>query len=283
MRGIKTSSSIINECIMLRQNGASIGFICKTVGMSKSSVFAIIRSIPLTSEQRHQLRNNTTEATIQSNRQRKGISYRNQINLFPTWNEQFIYHISHFFFDGSITPTSVSYYNRSEKLVFAQKEIIDNLFNLNGKITRRPNDVLALTYSSVEFASLIASYKKQIFKIIHSSPTHWKLGFLKSFFDDEGNIYISANGNKRKVRGYQYDISLLELIQCLLINFNITSRIDSAAKCVEITGRKNIANFAESINFSDGLTLNPNRKNSLYKQAIEKKDLLQRAIESYHH
>lgn len=76
-------------------------------------------------------------------------------------------------------------------------------------------------------------------------------------------------------------LKLLEEITCLLIEFGIKSKVDFSTKAVEICGRENLISFAREISFSQSVSINPKRKNSIWKNEIEKRKILDMAISSY--
>ena len=103
--------------------------------------------------------------------------------------------------------------------------------------------------------------------------------FLQAFFDDEGCIYIY--GNNRKIRGFQYNLEILKLVQNLLKSFSIKSRIEEKGKEIVISGKENLIKFRRGINFSKGIYINPERKNSIWKKKLEKRKILDKVINSY--
>lgn len=56
---------------------------------------------------------------------------------------------------------------------------------------------------------------------------------------------------------------------------------DEQRRQIEITGRNNLVKFWNEINFSSGIYINPRRKNSRWKEKIEKKKILELALKSY--
>ncbi len=138
-----------------------------------------------------------------------------------------------------------------------------------------------LRYSSVELGHFFVQLKPQILSLLPTAPRRWQVAFLRAFFDDEGSIFVSRNYKTRRVRGYQKDQHILAIVRVLLDQCGIHSTIDVRAIAVEIKGLKNLRAFRDQIGFSVGLSLNPLRKNSIWKQPIEKRELLNRAIASY--
>ena len=101
--------------------------------------------------------------------------------------------------------------------------------------------------------------------------------FLQAFFDDEGSVHF----DKKLVRGYQYNLEILKLVQKLLKDFNIESRIDEKYKEIVISRKPNLIKFRNEINFSKGIYINPARKNSVWKRKLEKRKILDYLINSY--
>lgn len=109
---------------------------------------------------------------------------------------------------------------------------------------------------------------------IHNVKKELKRTFLRTFFDDEGSVYFI--GKRRAVRGYQHDTKILNLIQQLLIESNIESRVDEKFNEITITKFENIARFAQEINFTPGVRVNGKRSNSIWKKSLEKRVILKK-------
>ena len=106
-----------------------------------------------------------------------------------------------------------------------------------------------------------------------------KISFLKAFFDDEGSI--NFRNKARCVRGYQHSRRILEIVQDLLSDLEIESKIDNKNIEVNISGKENLLKFQKIINFTPGLTVNGKRTNSIWKKDLEKRKILEMAINSY--
>ena len=89
------------------------------------------------------------------------------------------------------------------------------------------------------------------------------------------------NGGIRRIRASQKNLALLEKARTFLGSLGIQSRIDHRASAVEVTGRDNLLNFQQHVNFSAGLRINGHRKNGLHHSSLEKRELLRRALSSY--
>jgi hypothetical protein len=282
MRGYHTRLEVIEVCINLRKQGLSLGKISLETGLSKSTVSSYVKHVILTAGQLDRLKENTRLGTIQNNRLRKGISRPwNRLQLKPEMSRILIRCLAHFLFDGSVHHSTTCYYNRSLYLTMRQRADVKKLCSMEGKIYLQSNGVYRLIYHSVEFADFIAQNIQNLLIDIGSYPKKWQCEFLKAFFDDEGNIFISKSMRIRRVRGYQANEEILTLVQKLLLNLGIMSRRDKIGKCVVVSGYDNLVRFQREVNFSSGITLNPFRKNTLYGKPVEKRELLSIALDSY--
>lgn len=139
--------------------------------------------------------------------------------------------------------------------------------------------VITLAYHNVELANFLRKKKQELFKNIKKLPKEFKRTFLKAFFDDEGNI--TFNGKKKVVRGFQHNLKILKIVEKLLYNFGIVGKIDRKYFEIDIGKRENLHKFAEEINFSKGLRINGKRSNSIWEKSLEKRKILQMALNSY--
>lgn len=281
MRGVRTSKTTVDLCIRLREAGWSLGEICTTTGIAKTTVSSIVRLVILSEKQKRTIQQKLNLVRIKTNTKRRGISRpHNRPSIFPnSITPALIECVAHFSFDGSLRGSTSSYYNRSTNLINRQQLLVSRLFGLSGKVICYPNDIYRLNYYSVELTNILISYRAQIFENISSCSLAWKQTFLRAFFDDEGNIDIS--GSRRRVRGYQRNLDRLVLMRELLTQIGIRSSIDQQGWCVVITGYDNLLLFQKLINFSHGIYMNPKRKNSRYKSRVEKRSLLKKALVSY--
>ncbi|MDP2640954.1 MAG: LAGLIDADG family homing endonuclease [Candidatus Yanofskybacteria bacterium] len=154
-------------------------------------------------------------------------------------------------------------------------------FKLESKIELRKGGVKALSYYNVEFGEYIREKALELRVHIRLSSLEEKRVFLQSFFDDEGNISFNIKRSKRQVRGFQYDLSLLRIVRILLMDFGIPSTVDETYKEIIISRKGNLMKFRDFINFSEGIYINPERTNSIWKRELSKRQLLNMAIESY--
>lgn len=140
------------------------------------------------------------------------------------------------------------------------------------------NEVIRISYHNVALAKYLTDKSKQLLKEIDALSQELKRVFLRAFYDDEG--CMDFNGVNREVRGYQYNDGILEIIQRLLTEFTINAKISRFHE-ITISRRENIEKFAREINFSPGVRINGNRSNSIWRQHLEKREILRRAIASY--
>jgi len=84
------------------------------------------------------------------------------------------------------------------------------------------------------------------------------------------------------IRGYQKDLHILILVQRLLAQRGIAAQVKQPNEVV-ISGKENLRKFQKEINFSPGVRINGRRSNSIWKQSLEKRELLARAIVSFKH
>jgi len=71
------------------------------------------------------------------------------------------------------------------------------------------------------------------------------------------------------------------LVQKLLKDFDIESKIDNKYQEIIISRKPNIIKFRDKIDFSKGIYINPDRKNSIWKKKLEKREILNKIIDSY--
>ena len=250
--------------------------------LPKSTAYGYIEGIALTQEHKSDILRRRKELLRNKTNPRKGacLSGRN-INKPLGWSTKVVRIVSHFMFDGHVRESGCTYYNRSKNQIERLKKLIGQIFKIKPILHTRADGVIVMAFHNVEFAAYIKEKIKEIFCFLQTKGTKKeKREFLKTFFDDEGNIYYTRN-DKRRVRGYQKSREILEKIACLLEKFGIKARIDMHSKAIEISGRENLITFAREINFSPLICMNPNRKNSLWQEEIEKREILKMAISSY--
>lgn len=279
----KTSQLLIDKCRTLRSDGFSLGKIMKITKLPKTTVYDHIFDIVLPLEVKEKIASESRKR-INSyiHTKRKGKAWPGRVFLKPQgWTTEFLFVISHFMFDGRIYYGGCEYYNRSDYLIETMKKRVQKIFGLESKIVNRGGGVKSIGYYNVELGEYIRQKSLELLTYIRTAPPEEKQVFLRSFFDDEGNVTISHNGKKRQVRGYQHDSKILELVKDLLNEFKIKSSIDRKYREIIIPRKQNLIKFREEIGFSNGIFINPKRKNSLWKRELSKRQLLNMAIESY--
>lgn len=274
--------SIRNTCEDLRKQGFSLNSIMVKTNLPKSTVYGYIKNVGLTQHQKNEMLKRKRELSKSRINPRKGVCLAGRgINRPLGWSPRLINAVAHFMFDGHVCEDGCTYYNRSKNQVERLKELIDQIFGIKPKLHTRPDGVIVMAFHNVEFAAYIKKKTNEIFAYLKERSTkEEKREFLKAFFDDEGNIYYNHR-DKRRVRGYQKSHKILEEISCLLKEFGIKARIDIHSKAIEISDRENLSAFAREINFSPLIYMNPDRKNSIWRKEIEKREILKIAVSSY--
>jgi len=184
-------------------------------------------------------------------------------------------------FDGQIRYCGCEYYNRNDYLIKKMRKTIKEILKIDSKIYERDFGVKQLRYYYVELAQYIRKKAKELFNFIKTAPLKEKKIFLRCFFDDEGSVYFNKNKNIRRIKGYQHNLKILKLIQKLLEDFKIESKIDSKHKEIIVSRKENLMKFHDEISFSNGVYINPERRNSIWRQKLEKREILNKVINSY--
>ncbi len=278
---MKKTKQFRKICRKLRQQGFTLTEIVKKTGKPKTSIYYHIKDIPLSKERRKEIKNKSTKrlnAYIKNNR--KGISTKNDNLKKPKkWTGDLVFVISHLIFDGYFKKGGFEYYNNSKKLINKMKLKTSRLFNIKTKLHKSDHKVNYINYFNIELNAYIKKKSKELLKYIKTASIKHKRVFLKSFFDDEG--CVSFYKKSRKVRGYQHNIKILKIVKKLLLDFQIESSIENKNTEIVIRRKENLKKFQKEINFSKGIYINPNRKNSVWNKKIEKRKILKKAINSY--
>ncbi len=140
--------------------------------------------------------------------------------------------------------------------------------------------VMRISYHNVAMANFFKRKAMELLGSVEILPADLQREFLRAFFDDEGCMYYKITRNKRQIRGYQNEVTVLKIVSQLLANMNIKSNLRGRNE-VLISGKENLMKFRDEINFSKGVRINPNRTNSLWKKNLEKRKLLDMAIASF--
>lgn len=273
-------AKIKEACQALRKKGYTLNEIVQKTGLPKTTVYDFISGVLISSELHEAIQRKKSEGVIARNKARKGKCWPGRELIFPqNWDERLVFVVAHFMFDGRIAYRGCEYYNRSNALVENVIQETKTLFGIEPRKYLRKNGVIQLGYIHVELGRFMLAKAKELKEYILTAPKNEKVVFLKAFFDDEGCVNIYKNN--RKVRGYQKDPEILHLIEGLLSEFNIKTRVSEKFKEIIITRKENIKQFAEVINFSKGIFINPDRKNSVWGKTMEKREILSKVIASY--
>lgn len=220
-----------------------------------------------------------TARLVRFNKDRKGKSaVGRHPQRFDSWTEDLVTLVSHFLFDGEIRYSGCVYTNRSAALLKQVSTAMRLIYAYPPNRVESSPGVRRISYHNVELAALMNTKADELIKVIPKMPVEHKRALLQAFFGDEGSVYFI--GKKRHVRGYQHSIELLKLIQRLLGEFWIQSRIDTKYFELVVSRRGNLERFAREINFTPGVRINGNRSNSIWKRSLEKREILRRAIAS---
>lgn len=272
--------SFKEKCVALRKRDHTLSEIVRITGRPKTSVYYCIRSIPLSGDKWKTIRaaHGARIRTYALNR--KGKSTR-AFKKFHEWDANTIFLVSHFLFDGSLHAGGCSYNNRNIALLNSVEASMRTIYNF--KPTRYHNrltGVSRISYFNVALQAFVDKMSQKLLGEINSLPHELKRIFLQAFFDDEGCIDFRPGRNKRSIRGYQKDVKILKIVEVLLRDFEISARFKFPNE-VEIVGKENLLKFEKEIGFSPGVRINGRRSNSIWKQSLEKREILRRAIESY--
>lgn len=269
-----------NQCVLLRRKGHSITEIARITGRNKSSIYPHIRNIPLSSERVALYRRKSGEHIRQFALKRKGKSSRT-FRKFETWTPSTTLLIAHLLFDGEISRGTCVYNNRSEALILRVRKQMSQLYDYEPRTYMNPvTGVTRLAYFNVALSAYLKKRSEELLANIRTLQKSHKKEFLRAFFDDEGCMDFREAGKRKRIRGYQKNQMVLQIVQELLADFDIISRVILPNEVV-ISGKQNLKKFKEEINFSPGVRINGNRSNSIWKEHLEKRELLDRAIASF--
>ena len=280
----KTDPLLVEKCRTLRRKGFTLGEIVRIVKLPKTTIYYQVRGISLPPGAEEGIRIAAIKRINEYIRKyRKGKCMPGREVIKPKdWSPELVFVTAHFMFDGRIDHEGCEYYNRSDFLLQKMREAMLKLFGLQSQIYKRDFGVKQIRYYYVELGDYIKEKSLELLKYIKTSSPEEKKIFLRAFFDDEGCMSYYQKSNKRSVRGYQDDKDTLLLIQTLLQDFGISSTMEKGYTYeVVIRGKENLVRFRDKINFSNGVYINPKRKNSVWKRKLQKRDLLDMAIASY--
>lgn len=268
------------ECLSLRRAGHTLSEIMKITKRSKTTVHFHIKNLPLPENRLRQINLERSLRAKEIARLRKGKSDRG-FKKFEKWNAATVSLLSHLIFDGSISKTSCTYNNRNMVLLSHVEKCMKTLYKFEPRSWKNEaTGVNRISYHNVALANYLNQKAGFMLKEIDGLPKKLKKEFIKAFFNDEGCMDFRPKRNLRQIRGYQKNISSLLLIQALLKDFSIDSKVVRPNEIV-ISKKDNLLRFRKEINFSEGVKLNENRSNSIWKKPLEKSMLLNMAIASF--
>jgi len=285
----KTDSVLTEKCRALRRKGFTLGEIVKRINLPKTTVYGHVYDVTLSPESQKRLKKiqkriakENTRRIIEFNiKIRKGKCVPGRIVIKPKrWTKELICLVAHFMFDGDIQTHSCIYHNRNMSLINRVSALMKKVFNLRPyNWLNKDTGVHRISYHYVELADYMREKARKLKKYIKVASLPEKKIFLGAFFDDEGNV--KWRRNQRLVRGYQHNLEILNLIKNLLKDFDIESKIDEKYQEIIVSRKPNLIKFRDKINFSKGVYINPNRKNSIWKKKLEKREILNKVINSY--
>lgn len=280
-RGADMDTSFKDRCISLRKSGLSLTEIARETGRAKTSIYPYIYNIPLSRERLALSRQRSGEHIRLFALARKGVSAK-AFKPFSRWNGQAVLLVAHLLFDGEINERrGCAYNNRSKALIDRVARCVQLVYDFEPKYYTNPlTRVRRISYYNVALAIYLRGKADELTSSINTFSLPLKREFLRAFFDDEGCMDFRPRTNQRKVRGYQKDVALLQLIRTLLADFKIPAKVVMPNEVV-ITGKENLILFEKEINFSKGVSMNGARTNSRWKKDLEKRAILRMAIESY--
>lgn len=278
MNDSKTTSQLRRACRILRNRGRSIGQIAGQLGISESTVHWHVKDIQLTAAQQDRLRVEKRALMAEVNAKRRGKPLKPIVFRKPSWSRGLVHLVAHLSFDGRVDRYGCQYYSRSCQQVQHVSRELRGLLGVTPKVRRRPNGIWITSLYNVEVAAWLGRREEELLSAVRHHPA-WQRQWLQALFDDEGHIHVT--GSRRRLRASQDNPSILRHAQKFLEHLDISSRIDKQARAVEITGRRNLVRFSRLINFSPGISINEHRKNGLWTEPMEKRELLDIALQSY--
>lgn len=268
------------RCIALRNEDYTLDEIAKLTGRPRTSVHFHIRSIPLSPDKRSAITRDSAKRIAEVTRTRV-IKNLRLFSNFVSWDKSIVSLIAHLIFDGEIIRSVCAYNNRSQSLI---DHVVDQMKMIYSYPPARhinaQTGVVRIAYYNAALARYLKEKSSELLAGIQTMDKELKREFVRAFFDDEGCIDYRPKRNTRRIRGYQKDVRILELIKRVLRDFDIDSFIQKPNEVV-ISGKENLIKFQRDVNFSPGVCINGNRSNSIWKKSYEKRDLLARAIVSY--
>lgn len=279
---MRHSKQLIKKIVDMRKSGLTLGEIVYNSGLSKTTIFHHIKSIPKSDILVDKIRAIARAKQKAVADQRRGKSVKNYTFIKPhTWSPDFVTLLTHFLFDGDVSHSACCYNNRNKILIETVKDLMKSLLNVSDyKIYQNPvTGVSKICYFNVEIAAFIKQKSKELMNYISLGSKEEKIAFLRSFFDDEG--CVTFEGRKRAVRGYQHSLKILFLVKHLLWDFGVESKISKKYFEIVVSRKNNLIKFQELIGFTPNVRINGNRSNSIWKKDLEKREILRMAVTSY--
>ena len=275
-----TSLEFKQKCIELRKQDFTIAEMVKILNRPKTSIYFHIKNIPKTDILLAKIKEENNACLNRIRPNLKGISWKGRhCKEFEKWTPGLINLVAHSVFDGEIHKAGVNYNNRSIVLIENFKTRMKSIYNHEPSVYKTSGDVIRICYFSSELRDLFIKKSNELIDSILFEDIERQRAFLTAFFNDEGSM--DFRGKKRQVRGYQHNNEILFLVQKLLDNFNIESKVSTRFHEIIISRRGNLEKFAKEINFSTGLKVNGSRSNSVWKKDLEKREILRMALASY--
>jgi len=267
-------TQVKEKCKALRKKGFSYREISNKTNIPKTTIYDWTNKIYLSKKSKKRIQNIVIKGIQKANTNR--VYPRRKIRKPKEWSAELISTIAHFMFDGTIRGHYCSYYSKDQANILRMQKNVLNLFKIK-PITRNRNGVISISYFYTELAEYVENRAKRIISHIKKAPKKDIVVFLKAFFDDEGSVCFEY----KRVRGYQHSSEILKLIKHLLSSLGIKSKINKDNTEITIPRKNNLIKYKKLINFSPGIYINPNRKNSVWKKKLLKSKILDLVINSY--
>ena len=268
------------KCIELRRSDYTLPEKMRITGRPKTSIHYHIQNIPLSTRKRAIIREQSRLSAFKLSEKQR-LRNEKSIRRFSNWDENTVLLMAHLLFDGEIHRGKCRYNSRSLVLIERVEALVRRLCTTQPKFYKNLHTgVTTIAFFNASLGRYLREKSEEILVDVGSMPKNLKREFIRAFFDDEGCIDHNPYRNHRRIRGYQKNVEVLEIVQRLLSDFNIESRIQLPNEIVSV-GKENLLKFEKEIGFSPGVRINGKRSNSIWKQSLEKREILRRAIASY--
>ena len=267
-------------CVTLRRQDYSLMEIARITGRPKTSIHYHIQGIPLTAHKLNLIRESYRRLAYKLSEKRR-LANEKSYKRFTQWNAPLTLLVAHLLFDGEIHRGQCRYHSRSLVLIERIKNLVKRFCRTQPKLYKnRTTGVTSIAFYNASLGRYLKMKADELLLRINAMPKDLKREFLRAFFDDEGCIDYSVRRKHRRIRGYQKNVEILTIVKKLLDDFEIASHIQLPNEIV-IVSKENLERFQNEIGFSPGLRVNGKRSNSIWKQSLEKREILHRAIASY--